>query len=315
MMEHDKLTGIERELVLQYLIDGNVPVTLTTVEDPISSDEEDKENEIRSLTSQIFPIAIKAEHMKVKKDGVILLENPPQSVANFADKKVKVEFYFNRVGLYFISLVKETKSGLTISIPEQIERIADIEEDSDYDFSSVIYFDCKSRRDLNLKCIPAEGLELFVRPVWKIIALEYQKKAKELLEDFVEQAKKEKNAGNGIQLIPVCKYLSEPHAAGLEAMENRQKPYSILFVDHERLVIGMETQACTFFENEEYGIKLSFSIKRGPILTRDIFVTSLVNKIYRSADGLYSCVDFRYTTMQEEDLRFLYEKATSTLFN
>ena len=24
MMEHDKLTGIERELVLQYLIDGNV---------------------------------------------------------------------------------------------------------------------------------------------------------------------------------------------------------------------------------------------------------------------------------------------------
>ena len=67
MMEHEKLTGIERELVLQYLIDGNVPVTLTTVEDPISSDAEDKENEIRSLTSQIFPIAIKAEHMKVKK--------------------------------------------------------------------------------------------------------------------------------------------------------------------------------------------------------------------------------------------------------
>ena len=27
MMEHDKLTGIERELVLQYLNDGKVPVT------------------------------------------------------------------------------------------------------------------------------------------------------------------------------------------------------------------------------------------------------------------------------------------------
>ena len=136
-----------------------------------------------------------------------------------------------------------------------------------------------------------------------------------MLEQFVEQAKQEKNAGNGIQLIPVCKYLSEPHPAAMEAMENRVKPFSILFVDHERLVVGMETQNCTFFENEEYGIKLSFSIKRGPILTRDIFVTSLVNKIYRSADGLYSSVDFRYTTMQEEDLRFLYEKATSTLFN
>ncbi len=315
MMEHDRLTGIERELVLQYLIDGNVPVTLTPVEESLSSDLDAKAGDISSLTSQIFPVAIKGENIKVKKNGVILLENPVQAVSSFANKQVKVEFYFNRVGLYFISPVKESKQGLTLEIPDQIERIVDMEEDSDYDFSSVIYFECKSRRDLNLKCVPADGVELFVRPVWKIIALEYQKKAKELLEKFVEQAKLEKNAGNGIQLIPVCKYLSEPHPAVMEAMENRAKPFSILFVDHERLVVGMETIACTFFENEEYGIKLSFSIKRGPILTRDIFVTSLVNKIYRSADGLYSCVDFRYTTLQEEDMRFLYEKATSTLFN
>ncbi len=314
-MEHDKLTGIERELVLQYLIDGNVPVTLTPVEEALSEDQEDKEKEIKSLTSQIFPLAIKGEHMTIKKDGIILLENPVQAVKSFANKDVKVEFYFNRVGLYFISHVKATSKGLTIQVPDQLERIADIEEDSDYDFSSVIYFDCKSRRDLNLKCVPMEDVELFVRPVWKIIALENQKKAKELLEKFVEEAKQEKNAGNGIQLIPICKYLTESHNTGLEAMENRVKPFSILFVDHERLVVGMETQNCTFFENEEYGIKLSFSIKRGPILTRDIFVTSLVNKIYRSADGLYSCVDFRYTSLQEEDLRFLYEKATSTLFN
>ena len=313
MEQHSKLTGIERELVLQYLIDGNVPVTLTPIEEPVS-EENDSEIEIRSLTSQIFPVAIKGEHIKVRKDGVILLENPVQSVANFANKTVKVEFYFNRVGLYFISPVKETKKGLTLSIPDQIERIADFEEESDYDFSSVIYFECKTRKDLNIKCIPAEGIELFVRPVWKIIPLENQKNARDLLEDFVEQAKLEKNAGNGIQLIPVCKYLTDLHTPQLTAMENRVKPLSILFVDHERLVLGMETSSCTFFAGEEYGIKLSFSIKRGPILTRDIFVTGSVNKIYRSADGLHSCVDFRYTTMQEEDMRFLYEKATSTLF-
>ena len=76
MMEHDKLTGIERELVLQYLIDGNVPVTLTPVEEELTSNSEDTEGEIRSLTSQIFPVAIKGEHMKVKKNGDILLENP-----------------------------------------------------------------------------------------------------------------------------------------------------------------------------------------------------------------------------------------------
>ena len=39
MMNKDKLTGIERELVLQYLIDGNVPVTLTPIENKVDSEE------------------------------------------------------------------------------------------------------------------------------------------------------------------------------------------------------------------------------------------------------------------------------------
>lgn len=311
-MEQNNLSGIERELVLQYLIDGNVPVTLTPIENEnLSSNDEI----IHSLTSQIFPVAIKGEHIKVKKDGSILLENPPQSVQKFAGKNVKVEFYFNRVGLYFISDVKETKKGLSLSIPDEINRILDVVEDKEYDFSAVIYFEFKSKKDINTKCVPCDDIELFTRPAWKIIPLENQKKAKELLESFVEQAKKEKNAGNGIQLIPVCKYLTDSPKLGLEAMQDRVNPLSILFVDHERIVLGMESKQCTFFNNEEYGIKLSFSIKAGPILTRDIFVTCIVNKIYRSADGLHSCVDFRYTTMQEEDMRFLYEKATSTLFN
>jgi len=309
MMEQKSLSGIERELVLQYLIDGNVPVTLTPLEDT-----EDDEI-IKSLTSQIFPVALKGEHVKVQKSGEILLENPPQSVINFANKTVKVEFYFNRVGLFFISEVKETSKGLSLSIPNEIERILDVEDNKKYDFSALIYFECKTRKDLNIKCIPTEDVELFCRPAWKIIPLEHQKLAKELLETFVEQAKVEKNAGNGIQLIPVCKYLSEPKKIQMEAMQNRQKPLSILFVDHERLVLGMESTECTFFANEEYGIKLCFSINNGPILSRDIYVTCTVNKIYRSPKGDLSCVDLKYTTMQEEDMRFLYEKATSTLFN
>ena len=300
MMTQESLTGIERELVLQYLIDGNVPVTLTPIEDQNSENSEI----IKSLTSQIFPVAIKGEHLTVQKDGVILLENAPDSVIKFANKTVKVEFYFNRVGLFFTSEVKETPKGLSISIPEKIERIIDVEEKNHYDFSADFYIECKTRRELNIKCIPDESIELFTRPAWKIIPLENQKKAKI-----------EKNAGNGIQLIPVCKYLTDKQGKQMEALQNRVKPLNILFIDHERIVLGMDSKACTFFTNEEYGVKLSFSIKAGPILTRDIFVTCMVNKIYRSRDGNLSCVDFRYTTMQEEDLRFLYEKATSTLFN
>lgn len=310
-MENNKLSGIERELVLQYLIDGNVPVTLT----PIDETLEDNKETIKSLTSQIFPVAIKGENIQVSKEGVINLENPPQSVVNFANKNVKVEFYFNRVGLFFISKVAETNDGLTLSIPKEIDRILDVVDEKQYDFSALIYFECKTKKDIQLNCFPCEDIELFTRPAWKIIPLENQKSAKELLEVFVAQAKIEKNAGNGLLLIPVCKYLTEKHAEIMEAMENRSKPLNVLFVDHERIVLGMNSKLCTFFAGDEYGIKLSFAIKGGPILSRDIFVTGVVNKIYRSADGESSCVDIVYTTMQEEDMRFLYEKATSSLFN
>ena len=69
-MADSTLTGIERELVVQYLIDGNVPVTITPLDDNIS----DSEEEIRPVNSQIFPVAIKGENITVKKNGTIILE-------------------------------------------------------------------------------------------------------------------------------------------------------------------------------------------------------------------------------------------------
>ena len=141
MQIQNKLTGIERELVLQYLIDGNVPVTLTPCDENLDDSEV-----THSLTSQIFPVAIKGEHVKANKDGTILLKNPPQAVDNFANKTVKCEFYFNRIGLYFISDVNETKDGLSLVLPKEIERIVDDNDEKKYNFSALIYFDCKTKK-------------------------------------------------------------------------------------------------------------------------------------------------------------------------
>lgn len=303
-MKNEKLTGIERELVLQYLIDGNVPVTVTPVE------SENDVDTIHSVPSQIFPVVIKGENVKVSKSGEISLKNLPQSAVSFKSKNVKVEFYFNRVGVFFESKISETKDGYTIELPKEISRIQDVEEEHLYDFSSVIYFDFNNKKDLNIKCVPSKIVELFERPVWKLIPLENQKKAKDLLEKFVEEAKVQKNAGNGLLLIPVCNYLTFENTQ-FESIENRQKPVEILYVDHERIVVGFE-QNDDFVQNEEFGIKLIFSLKKGPILTRDIFVTAFVNKIYKNENKF--CIDFKYTTLQEEDMRFLYEKTTKSLF-
>ena len=303
-MSEDKLSGIERELVLKYLMDGNVPVTLTPVEEKSSDD-------IHSVPSQIFPVALKPEHIKVNEDGKILLENPPQSVIGFAKRIVKVEFYFNRVGLYFTSEVIPQGNELAIIIPKEICRIKDVEESVDYDFSAVLYFEVSNKKELNRNCYPWKNAELFSRPTWKSIPLENQKLAKSYLEEFVELAKKEKNAGNGIQLIPVCNYLTFKEKK-IEAIQDRVKPLAILYVDHERIVLASENKSDTFVGGSEFALKMSFSIKNSPILSRDVFVTCAVNKIY--TQDAKKCVDFVYTSIQEEDIRYLYEKATKCLF-
>ena len=309
--DKEKLSGIERELVLQYLMDGNVPVTLTPVNEEKSL--ADKEA-VHPLASQIFPVALKPEHIHVQKNGKIHLENPPQSVVGFAGKTVRVEFYFNRVGLYFSSLVDKDKKGLYILVPETLNRIKDVEEKNDYDFSAVLFFECNNKKDINTICVPWEHEILFSRPVWKSIPLENQKKAKEYLEQFVEKAKIQKNAGNGIQLIPVCNFLTYEGDQKLKAVENRVMPLNILYVDHERIVCGTVNETDNFEAGHEYGLKLCFSIKNSPILSRDIFVTCVVNNVYQTEDGKRKCIDFVYTTLQEEDLRYLYEKATKRLF-
>ena len=313
-MYDKKLSGIERELVLQYLIDGNVPVTITPLENQYEADK------IHSLNAQVIPIAIRPEHMTVKDNGEIFLENPNQNVLDLINKQIKVEFYFNRVGLFFISTLKSTKKGIYLQLPEIIDRLSDDVEEKEYDLIANVYYELKSKKNLNINCYPWNKIELYKRPVWKIIPLENQKKAKDILENFVETAKSEKNTskniGNGIQLISVCHFLTYKEDK-MESMQNRQKPVNILYIDHERVVLGQEINNSSESEKSfeldyEYGMKLSFSIKKGPVDTRDIFVTIQVNQIYQN-DNKY-CFDCKYKTMQEEDLRFLYEKTTSSLF-
>jgi hypothetical protein len=308
-MDSKDLTGIERQLVLQYLIDGNVPVTVTPLEKKIPGDDK----KVRPLLSAVFPVALKAEQITVLDKGIILLTNPPQSVVGFAGKQVRVEFYFNRVGLFFITEMKSIKSGLALVIPENIHRIEDIQAKHDYDFSASIYYSCSNKAEVNIEGIPGEGYELFARPVWSAIPLTDQKQAKTYLEQFVAEAKKEKKAGNGLQLISVCRYLVEKEIS-IEAVQGRAKPFRILYVDHERIVFGSDNENGFLSQGAEYAVKMSFKLRQGPVVNREVFATCVPARIYNSGDGKRSCADCVFTSLQEEDKRFIYEKATKKMF-
>lgn len=308
-MEKDKLSGIERELVLQYLIDGNVPVIITPVSDIKTDDDE-----IHSLNSEIFSIAIEAEHISVLKEGIILLQNVPTQVVDCEGKKVKVEFYFHRVGLYFITEMKTVSSGPALVIPGEINRIKDVYTEQKYDFFCDFYYSVGGANS-SFRCFPASNVDLFTRPVWSSIQLEKQQKAKEYLEKMVPSARKNGKAGNGIQLINICKYFVEKNENKIEAIQGRLKPFDILFVNHERIVLGFEkNEAFELLENQEYALNMAFSMKDVPSIMRNVFVTFRIDNIYSNDNETSFAADCSFTSLKEEDCRFLYEKATSNLF-
>ncbi len=310
-MEKKVLSGIERELVLQYLVDGNVPVTVTPFDEAsdVVSDEK-----IHSLSSAVFPVALKAEQISVLKEGIILLRNAPRNVENFLGKRVKVEFYFNSVGLFFLSEMKAVSSGLALVVPSEIQRIEDSVVEQKYDFSAKIYTS-EEEDATGLQCVPADGFSLFSRPAWSSIPLERQAEAKTYLESFVGDAKKSGRAGNGIQLVNICRYMVEDSVQTVEAVQGRVRSFDILFLNHERFVFGMEKNpSFVLASGDEFRIRISFSLRASPSLTRDINVHIRADSVYADASGSRLCADCTYTDLKEEDVRFLYEKATSLLF-
>ncbi|MBQ9626951.1 MAG: hypothetical protein IJR40_07220 [Treponema sp.] len=304
-MEAAKLTGIERELVLQYLIDGNVPVTVT----PIESPEEDDGGKVKPATAALFPIAIKAEQLKVLEQGIILLTNPPQNVKNFIDKKARVEFYFNRLGLYFETKIKQIKAGLALVIPSSISRIQEaVPKSRPTEFAAQLYFSVNQKTDVHIDCVPAEGYDIFSKPVWKDIAEGAQQKAKAYLEEFIVHARQKGVAGSGVQLIPVVRYLSEK-VSKIESVQGRKSPLETLFVNHERIVFGQKTGNVDLQDGTEYALEMSFPMPR-PLTERKIFATCRIESNYYDDEKEFVCVVCRYTSLQEEDMRFLYEKGT-----
>lgn len=313
-MNKKSLSGIERELVLQYLGDGNVPVTVTPIENDESKDIE-QQQKIHPLSSAVFPIALKAEHISVLKEGIILLKNPPKTIEFFLDKNVKVEFYFNRVGLYFNTQIKKVKTGFALVVPSEIQRIEDLDIPQKYDFSAKIcYLDGKGKK-VELPCLPALGFKLFTRPIWSSIQLENQEKAKIYLEKFVEDAKNTGKAGNGLQLVNICRYISENQPEVFEAVQGNVKPFDILFINHERIVLGFsKNESFQLVSGCEYEVNLSFILKGNIGITRNIMVVCCADNIYSDDNKTKYCADCSYIKIQEEDCRFLYEKATSMLF-
>ncbi len=258
-MAASELSGIERQLVLQYLIDGNTPITVMP---------EDK-----SDSSQIFPLALRAEQLTVLDQGIILLKNPPESIKAFEGKNVRVQFYFNKIGLYFITQMKKVSSGPAIVIPAAIQRVTETIEVKQHPFSAVLYYALqKDGGDLHITCQFDDSYALF----------------------------SEKDKNNAI-----IRYLADSPQKDA-ALQGKIIPPTVLYIDSESIVFGTEKKTISFSEGAEYALKMGFPLPK-PLKEREVYVTCMVTKTFTDDSDTKCCAVCRYTSIKEEDVRYLSE--------
>lgn len=310
-----QLTGIERQLVLQYLMDANVPVTVTEEPDfasekDLEDKKADKEPEIRTVASGVFPVALPGEQLTVLDQGIILLKNPPESVKVFNGKRVRVQFYFNRLGLYFITTVKNVKSGLALVIPAVINKIQEKKSVASEKFSALLCFSTSnSSSGTSVNCGFLEDYPLFVNPKWSDIEEENQIEAKNYLERFVMLFRSVGKAmGNGLFFISVVRFLSDKKTDAVSSVEGRKNPPKIIYIDGERLVFAAKKEDILLKKGEEYSVVLSFPIEKGPVKERTVYAIFIVEDVFEDSQQKKACAVCTYTDIKKEDVRYLEDK-------
>ena len=286
-MAHE-LTGIERQLVLRYLIDGNAPITVSPMQKNAPG------GAVCADSSRIFPVAVRSDQMTVLEQGIILLKDPGDGVRQFVGTDVRVQFYFNRLGLYFVTKLKLTSSGLALVVPSAILRVTDVKAEKKHDMSAVLYYETDRRSGgMHIDCDFSDDYPLFVVPKWSDIPER----------DAAQASGYARRFGNDGFLIPVCRYLAhtEPETA---ALQGTLRAPVVLYLDKERIVFGADTPSLRLRDGGEYALKLGIPLTK-PLRTREVYVTCLVSDVFASDDAAKSCAVCTYTSITEEDARFL----------
>lgn len=306
-MAGSELTGIERQLVLQYLIDGNTPITVAPVEPSEKDSSGTDTGKIKSDSTRIFPVALKAEQLTVLDQGIILLKNAPENIKSYEGRDVKVQFYFNKIGLYFITKIKKCSSGFAIVIPTTIQRVTELVEVKPHPFSAVLYYALtKDAGDLHVECQFDDDYVLFVQPKWGDVDEKDAVSAKKYLEKAVEQTKSSGTTiGNRLMLIPVCRYLARRNAENA-AVQGTIIPPTVLYIDHEHIVFGTDKRTIAFSQGAEYAIKMGFPLPK-PLKEREVYGTCAVEQIFTDEDDTKYCAVCKFTSIKEEDVRYLYD--------
>ena len=266
------LSGIERQLVLDYIRDGNAPLTLSLANAHLPA------NSLPSST--LFHVAARDEQVKAMAQGVILLQDSENKAAFFAGKTVTVNFYFNRLALFFETRAQPVPGGLVLALPDFICKVEDKMENQKNAFSVVVYYESSSRkasgksRKTDISCDFDEAYPLFFES------------------DYME-------------LVNKC--LSQKIKKEREAIAGRIHSPKLVYFDRKRMLFLSDRGEMPFVPDCEYACLVSFPLE-GPVRERKVYLSFVIEDLYESFDRSRLCACARISSIQEEDSRFISDK-------
>ncbi|MBE6344891.1 MAG: hypothetical protein E7063_04295 [Spirochaetaceae bacterium] len=162
------LSGLERDIVVSYLCDGEIPFTL------VPSQPAEK---IYSLTTGNSGI-------KVLSQGIFLFSDSFVLPVNLVGTSVEIRFYFRKLGLSFTNSVYRTKAGaLAIAIPKEILRLPDAIASVESPFTCRLFLGEAFSGEC-LDCGQKEGFPLFVPQTWHLLSENPSRELEKLMEKF-----------------------------------------------------------------------------------------------------------------------------------
>lgn len=147
------LSGLERDIVVSYLCDGEIPFTLVPAQP----------------AEKIYSLTTGNSGIKVLPQGIILFSDSFVLPLNLVGASVEIRFYFRKLGLSFTSTVSRTKAGaLAIAIPKEILRLPDAITSVESPFTCRLFLGESFTGDC-LDCGQKEGFPLFVPQTWHLL--------------------------------------------------------------------------------------------------------------------------------------------------
>ena len=284
------LNTIERSIVLDYMKETATPVTVTVHERD---------------SMQIFPVVVNASDVYVAGEETLRLSNTVKNLSPLVGKSVKVSFYYNHVGLYFINTLVENQYGYFIEVPKSLLRVAARKPVVKNSMRAVISYSARGNKSISIDAFPKKEYTLFTVPKWNSVEAALQSTAQELFERFAYRMEIHENEDISF-LISVSRYLCQRLLT--VAVEGAVEPLDIIYIDSSKIVFGCMNQLDSLKVGNEYKLAMQFPIGASPLLKRTISVGIIVADTYANAEGDIQCFLCNFKNMKFEDLRFLQEK-------